>query len=179
MASRPTTARSWPRSTVWLGGRARGSGALSSDVGDHLVKSTKQRFLAEIAPDGTPWAITRRKERKPSARILYRTGRLERSIKRWVNKEAGFVEVRSGLRYAYIQHYGSKDISRGLIRVPRGASAAQKKAIKRRRAIDKNIKAKHGHVPVVLPARPILGVTSDDSRELLDIINGQATKLWR
>lgn len=147
------------------------------DVGDHLVRATRDRFREERAPDGTPWEVTVRKRHNPSARILYRTGRLERSFRRWVDQRAGSVEVRSNLRYAYIQHHGSKDLRQARRRVPRGATAEERRRIVRQRAIDRNVRAKRG--PVVLPARPILGVGADDGRELVDIIRRRALRLWR
>ena len=137
---------------------------------------TRERFETETDPTGRPWLITARKKRY-GGKILTKTGRLKGSFRRRVNTTAGTVEIASGLRYAYIQHFGAKDLATGIIRIPRGASAEQKKALKKRRAINKNIRAKRG--PVVLPARPILGVSSGDEQAILGIIRRRALRLWR
>lgn len=51
------------------------------DVGEHLLNSTHDRFDAEVAPDGTPWAplspaYARRKKKNPD-KILVLDGYLE------------------------------------------------------------------------------------------------------
>ena len=127
------------------------------DIGDHLVTSTKERFHTETAPDGTPWVVTARKRRNPSARILYQSGRLFRSIHRSVNRSAGTVDVRSDQRYAYQLHHGN----------PRGRP-------RKRRAGETP-----GRKVSPLPARPIFGIASGDEAELLAIVQRHALKAWR
>ena len=147
------------------------------DIGDRLLASTKERFKTETDPSGRPWAPTARKKRY-GGKILEKTGRLRRSFRRRVSAAAGTVEVATNLRHGYILHHGAKDLGgKKRLRVPRGATAAEKRAIRRQRAINKNIEK--NRAPVRLPARPILGVASGDEAAILDIIRRRALRLWR
>ena len=149
------------------------------DIGTHLVKSTQERFHTETDPSGRPWEITARKKRFPSAKILTDTGKLRKSIRRRVSQGAGTVTVSSWLARAHILHYGSQNLRRRRRhkRLPPGATTEERRALRRQRAIDKNVHA--AAKPIALPARPILGVTSDDNREILDIIRCRALRMWR
>ena len=160
-----------------MAGRASSSGGPCGTLGNYMLGETHERFETETDPEGRPWPITWRKRRRPSAKILTNTGRLKRSFRRRVNQSAGTVEVFSSLRYAYIQHYGAKNLRNRHRRIPRGSTAEEKKQIRRQRAIDKNVVA--ARKPIVLQPRPILGVDSGDERALLDIIRRRALRLWR
>ena len=151
------------------------------DIGDQLLKSTEERFATETDPSGRPWKITRRKQRHSGAKILTNKGRLRRSFRRRVSQAAGTVAVTSHLAHAFILHHGAKNL-RGRIRrrrLPKDATADERRARRRQRAIDKNVTAARASKPVRLPDRPILGVTSADETALLDIIRRRALRLWR
>ena len=72
-------------------GRAKQFGRALWDIGDYMLGETRERFETETDPDGRPWKITWRKRRRPSAKILTNTGRLQRSFRRRVNQSAGTV----------------------------------------------------------------------------------------
>ena len=51
---------------------------LMRDIGEHLLNSTRERFVAQKAPDGTPWAplseTTKRRKRRNIGKILTESG---------------------------------------------------------------------------------------------------------
>lgn len=135
------------------------------DIGEYLVVSTRERFEAGEAPDGTPWA--------PNTETAYlgylgafknstrKDGRLNaRGTDRAVGKKpligesrqlstkiharatAYSVEVGSPMEYAGVHQFGAKKGSFTGGRTPWGD----------------------------IPARPFLGLSGDDRRELLEIL---------
>lgn len=100
---------------------------LMDEIGDLLLKRTKERFRAEVTPDGTPWAplapsTLRRKESLGygDAQKLVRTGKLRDAIQRIVGRADGgtFFNTGAGFRigitdpeiaeYATVQNQGSR-----------------------------------------------------------------------
>ena len=131
------------------------------DIGDDIVDSTRERFRREVDPLGRPWVVTRRKLRKPSSRILYRTGRLFKSIRRRVRGDA--LIVATWLRYGWVQHHGATDIG----------------GRRRRRRRDDGGTSYKKRKPVDLPARPILGLTPRDAERAVDSVRRRQLDLWR
>ncbi|MFB1489650.1 MULTISPECIES: phage virion morphogenesis protein [unclassified Thiocapsa] len=122
-----------------------------SEIGEHLLKTTKARFgqTQKRAPDGTPWArnsettIARKRRDNP----LYQTGMLQGQM-RWQLADGGrAVEVGSNRIYATVQQFGQ----------PKGASGRTKRG---------------GPIPWGdIPARPFLCVSADDRAAIADILS--------
>lgn len=122
-------------------------------IGETLVESTKLRFRDSKAPDGTHWRplspVTIALRRKGSSQPLMDTGLLRSSITRVVGVRD--VVVGTNVRYAGTQHFGARKGRYGSTR--RGAPIPW------------------GNVP----ARPFLGLSSDDQRDVLEIMREALT----
>jgi phage virion morphogenesis protein len=140
-------------------------------IGNLLVASVGENFLAERAPDGTPWTplapatIAARRRRGSSAiAILRERGRLKGSISHQV--EADGVRIGATAPYAAIHQFGgtiNKSARSGKIfrrQFADGSFGRQfaKKKNKTSVATDVSIPA-HS---VTIPARPYLGVGAND-----------------
>ena len=123
------------------------SGAMA-EIGEHLQRTTQDRFASQRAPSGAPWApnteVTR--ARKVNPNILTESGLLGDLI-RWQLADGGRgVEVGSDRAYAAVQHFGQ----------PQGASGKTKRG---------------GPIPWGdIPARPFLGLSAADERAILAIL---------
>ena len=109
-------------------------------IGEELVRSTKQRFGEGIAPDGTPWArnspVTL--ARKTDARPLFGpNGRLNQDIFHDAGPQQ--VEVGSNRVYAAMMQFGGT-------------------------------KANYPHLWGDIPARPFLGLSDEDESNILGIV---------
>lgn len=116
-----------------------------SAIGTGLVASTHRRFVTQTAPDGAAWAPLNPEYRrqKRNARILTESGRLRDSI----NSRPGRDQVRVGTNAVYA---GAHQL---------GATIRPKAASHLVFRLDSGIvRAKS----VTLPARPFLGLSSDD-----------------
>lgn len=141
------------------------------DIGEYLLKSTKERFSTSTAPDGSRWAPNTqvtilRYLNKYSGSFNKRDGRLFKagagraSSKKPLIGETGSLSsqifwqldgidsllVGSPMQYAAAQHFG----------MPKGYAGTDK----------------HGRsIPWGdIPARPFLGISEQDSLSILDII---------
>lgn len=121
-------------------------------IGEVLATSTKKRFGQGKAPDGSSWApksavtLARSRDSRP---LFGPNNRLNNQI----NHEAGadFVEVGSPLIYAAAMQFGAAKGSFGSYS-----------------GTDKNGRAFSGSSPWGdIPARPFLGISEQDSRDIL------------
>ena len=133
-------------------------------IGEYLVDSTRQRFQTESAPDGSPWAANsdvtldnytnRFKTSFTKTGKRSKAGRERRANKKvgtgeskqlqrqiFYNVRNGELEVGSPLIYAGTFHYGANKGQYGP-RTPWGD----------------------------IPARPFLGISDEDEREVLAIV---------
>ena len=130
----------------------RASGDLSPalrSIGEGLVKSTQDRFRHEIAPDGTAWAplsaTTLRRKKRNRDKILTEFGHLRRLIAVGAVTPQS-VEIGSSLVYATTHQFGA---AKGEFGTDRGGR------------------------PIPwgdIPARPFLGVSRADERDITDEI---------
>lgn len=122
-------------------------------IGTALVASTHMRFVSQTDPDGNAWQALNQEyaENKRNSRILTESGRLRDSI----NDQAGRDEVRVGSNviYAGVHQLGATI-------VPKNASHLFF------RIGGRLVKADS----VTLPARPYLGISSDDEAEIAEIV---------
>lgn len=125
---------------------------LLDELGLNLVESARLRFIDQVDPDGNPWKPSIRAQ-KQGGETLRNTGRLMNSLTHRVDGDS--VEYGTNVDYALPLHYGAdiKPVASKYLtfRIP-GVGFVRKKQ-------------------VILPARPILGLSQEDGEATLDIIN--------
>ena len=120
------------------------------DIGEYLVRTTKDRFADERGPDGAPWEPlsehTKRRKRRNAGRILTEHGYLGGQIV--YQAEPTAVEAGSPLVYAGTHQFGAEEGSFG---------------------------STSGGRPIPwgdIPAREFLGLSDADGDEIEDILRG-------
>lgn len=120
-----------------------------SYIGEQLIKSTKKRFASGVAPDGSPWAknspVT--VKRKGKNQPLIDAGTLKKQIFKEVSKDG--LSIGSTMEYAATQQFGAK---KGQFR-------------------SDNVKTPWGDIP----ARPFLGISTEDEINIMDAIDEHLT----
>ena len=118
------------------------------DIGEHLLNTTRERFVDQKAPDGKPWATltptTRERKRRNKDKILTLEGYLRGNLA--YRAGADQVEVGSPSIYAGTHQFGARKGAFG--KTARGA-------------------------PIPwgdIPARPFLGLSDDDQDEIGRIV---------
>lgn len=128
------------------------TGPLMPRLGEYLQRSTQQRFKTQTAPDGTPWAPLNpqyaQAKKYNKGKILTLRGYLRRYIHYQV-QDANTVAVGSNQKYAAIHQFG------GIIKPRKGKALA----------FGGRLLAQ-----VEIPARPYLGLSTEDTSEIRDII---------
>lgn len=123
--------------------------ALFDAIGSTLVEGTRLRFIAGEAPDGTPWVPSQRATVQ-GGQTLRDTGRLMNSITHAVSDTT--IEVGTNVEYAVPLHFGAHIRAAKDWLTVKGAYGWFKKK------------------EVVLPPRPILGLSDSDARRVLSVI---------
>lgn len=139
-------------------------------IGSRIEASTILRFERERGPDGTGWKRSHR-AREESGQTLTDTARLRGSITHVLRGSGPDVEVLVGtnVEYGAIHQFGDKTRAR-VIR------PKYRKALKFT-AGDKTVFAKHvNHPGSKIPARPFLGLSGGDRREIRGIIERHLAK---
>ena len=118
------------------------------DIGEYLVRTTRDRFSAEEAPDGTPWAplseATKARKRRNAGKILTLDGHLQGQLV--YRESADQVEVGSPRIYGGVHQFGAK----------KGAFGSTSRG-----------------TPIPwgdIPARPFLGLSDADRDEVRDLL---------
>lgn len=133
-------------------------------IGASLVRSTRERFIAGVAPDGTPWApksattlaaYAARGDRV-DPRPLYASGALSENFV--MTTTPASVEISSSLRYAATMQFGAK---KGQFGARMGRTRPSEK---RPKSQDYFVTSPWGDIP----ARPFLGLSDNDSRNIVD-----------
>lgn len=127
------------------------------DIGEYLHIAHEQRFVDQVAPDGTPWAALspsyQRIKPKNKNRILYLDGRLAKSFRYQIaNNELSFG---TNEPYAAHHHFGTR---------PYTITPKAKKALAFGGAVVKKV----NHPGLV--ARPFFGINSADNDEILQLL---------
>lgn len=163
--------------SAWLGGvlgKIERPAPLFAQINEYLLRSHRQRFREQRAPDGTPWealspAYQRRKHRNQN-RILTLRGYLQGTL-RGQYDDTG-LEFGTDRLYGAIQHFG------GEIKMP----ARQRQVFFRQRAdgtvSNRFVKRKNsnfaqtadaGPYTIKIPARPWLGLSSQDDGYIVQL----------
>jgi len=123
-------------------------------MGITVAENTRLRFLDGESPEGEPWEESLRVKLQ-GGETMRDTGVLMNSITHVIIGDSA-VEIGTNVPYAHPLHFGAtiRAVNGPYLRfqVARGGPWASKKV-------------------VVLPARPFLGITDEDAREFVTIIN--------
>ncbi|MFD1914123.1 phage virion morphogenesis protein [Halodurantibacterium flavum] len=138
------------------------------DIGELLVFSTKERFVAGVSPDGEPWApksqttldaYARRRDPEDPRPLFGPSRRLSSEIH--YSASADSVEWGSSLIYAAVQQFGAEQ----------GAFGAR---MGRTQPSEKRPNPQDYFFPIPwgdIPARPFLGLSEDDQAGILDTVS--------
>lgn len=120
---------------------------LMDDIGQYLVNATLGRIDKEETPDGEKWEPSYRAERE-GGKTLQDSGRLRDSYTHNVLSDVS-VEIGSNLLYAAIHHEGGTITAKdgGNLKFKIGNQWVQKKSVE-------------------MPARPALGISTEDENEI-------------
>lgn len=142
-----------------ISSRVSNMSPIMKNIGDRVVEQTKRRFESGgPAPDGTPWKAPKTPNPK-RVRTLTVSGHLRDDIRyRPIGNNA--VAIGTNRVYAAIHQLGGRTAASVIL--PR-----RKKALKTPYGLFKKV----NHPGSVIPARPFLGVSEENSTELLRIIN--------
>lgn len=148
-----------------------------SDIAEHLIISTDERARRQIAPDGTPWAplSARTLARKKNNKILRESGALLDTLRPQVSDHE--------LQFGTDRPYGAIHQLGGKIE---HAARSQQVYFKEKGGVVGNRFVKksksnfsqwvtHGARVTEMPARPYLGLSSEDEAEVLRIISDYLT----
>lgn len=131
------------------------------EIGAQLVSSTRLRFVTQSAPDGAPWKPSAR-ARRQGGQTLSDTGRLRRSITARVTPRG--LQVGTNVAYAAPHQFGA-EIPARTIRA-RFAQALAFPGRGGRTIFRKSVR----HPGSTIPARPFLGLSAEDERDIRRIV---------
>lgn len=121
------------------------------DIGEYLMIAHDQRFASQTSPEGTPWQALspryQRRKRKNGDKILVLDGYLKNTLRYQVNGDE--LLFGSNRPYAAIHQFG------GTIRPKKGKALAFGGRFVQ---------------SVTIPARPYLGISEQDNKEIREII---------
>ena len=147
-----------------------------NDIGHALTKSVQDRFVAMQSPDGAPWKPlhprTIRQKRNKN-KILTERGLLRGSIHYELNGDT--LEVGTDRKYGAIHQFG------GVVKIPARTQTVKVGTKGKNKGRFMKAKSKAAHaiertftIPahdVTIPARPFLGLSSDDKEEIVEIVH--------
>ncbi|MBU1352105.1 MAG: phage virion morphogenesis protein [Gammaproteobacteria bacterium] len=147
---------------------------LASQLGEYLQSSTEARFKTQTAPDGTPWAPLKpryaKRKKYHKDKVLTLRGYLRGGIHFQVGADNS-VQVGTNAKYGAIHQFG------GAIEMP-----ARQATVRYRSEAGRVLFASKKHqgamerqvtIPaheVNMPARPFLGISAEDDREIRSIV---------
>lgn len=148
------------------------------DIGEYIVRATRDRAARQVSPEGTPWAALspryrRYKERKrPGVPMLKFDFHMlgDRFFSQVTGDE---LMVGSTAPQAAIQHFGGKierEARQSEVYFNRDRDGTVGNLFVRRRRSNFAQKVTIPAYDITMPARPWLGLSADDEREVLDIV---------
>ena len=152
-----------------------GTQDLMPRLGEYLQASTQKRFKSQAAPDGTAWAPLQpryaRRKKYAKDKVLTLRGYLRSGIRYQVTGAAE-VEVGSNTKYAAIHQLGGSIDQNAQSRKMRYRSVAGRVLFagrKHKRGVTERWVTR-GAYQVNIPARPFLGISTEDDKEIRSII---------
>lgn len=144
-----------------------------NDIAEYLHQSTDDRFIKQVAPDGSPWAplAPSTLARKKGGRILREKGTLQDTLRHSVsNNELAFGTDRS---YGAIHQFGGKieHAARSQqVYFRQGKDGSVGNRFVRRRQSNFSQWVTRGAHSTDMPERPYLGLSSEDDKEVVLLI---------
>ena len=145
-------------------------------IGEELVASTDERFGSMQAPDGAPWKPLHPRtirQKRNKQKILTERGLLRGSIHHELNGDT--LEVGTDRKYGAIHQFG------GVVKIPARTQTVKVGTKGKNKGRFMKAKSKAAHaiertftIPahdVTIPARPFLGLSSDDKEEIVEIVH--------
>ena len=152
-----------------------GTDDLMPRLGEYLQASTQKRFKSQTAPDGTAWAPLQpryaRRKKYAKDKVLTLRGYLRSGIRYQVTGAAE-VEVGSNTKYAAIHQLGGSIDQNAQSRKMRYRSVAGRVLFagrKHKRGVTERWVTR-GAYQVNIPARPFLGISTEDDKEIRSVI---------
>lgn len=145
------------------------------DIGEYLMIADRQRFRAQVSPDGTPWAPLSpryaKTKRKNKDRILFLDGYLQNTRRYQIPSDTELV-FGSDRPYAAIMHWGGEINMPARMRTlyfKQTKEGVGNKFVKKNKSdFAQDVQGKAYKVKI--PARPNLGTSDADNMEILNII---------
>ena len=145
---------------------------LLAQVGEQLMRTTKERFKAQTSPDGNSWQALQpryqRRKKKNKDKVLTLSGDLRRFIT-WQSDGQDAVKVGSNRKYAAIHQFGGtiqKKARQSSVHF--GVGKAKHLFVKKSKAV-RSKQVTIGAHEVTIPARPFLWLSAHDRREITEI----------
>lgn len=131
-----------------------------AEIGETMVSSTQDRFESGRSPEGKPWPKSHR-TRVGGGQVLVDTARLKNSVNYQVRSDE--VAVGTNVKYAGTHQFGAKRGSFGTVsaRIPEHVRSGGIRV----RSHTRTMKLPWGDIP----ARPYLGISDSDRREIVQI----------
>ncbi|MDS4020666.1 MAG: phage virion morphogenesis protein [Candidatus Competibacter sp.] len=153
-----------------------------ADVGEQLLNSTRERFRAQTAPDGAPWAplspAYAARKKKNKNKILTLDGRLRGTLTKQVDQDS--LRIGTPLAYGATHQFGARKGQFGAVVAQINAYVRRVKSrdVKQgRKTVAKGVAFVRAHSRKMIvpwgniPARPFLGLSDRDRADLLDALN--------
>jgi len=147
-------------------------------IGEYMVRSTEDRFNRQgPAPDGSPWAplASSTLKRKKHPKILTESGALRGDIHfELLGKNGVAIGTTERIPYAAIHQLGGvidHKARTGILAFRNRGGFLSRKAAGRRKTAVRIAVAHYGERQTRIPARPFLGVSADDSANIVGIVN--------
>ena len=154
---------------------ARDPSGLMPRLGEYLQGSTQERFKTQTAPDGTPWAPLKpsykRRKKYNQDKVLTLRGYLRSGIRYQVEGQ-DTVRVGTNAVQGAIHQFGGPIQKPARTATVRYRSEAGRILFAGRKHA--NATAKQVNIPahqVDMPARPYLGISAADDKEIREIIS--------
>jgi len=148
---------------------------LMSRIGEYLLASTQARFKTQTAPDGTPWAPLKpsykRRKKYNQDKVLTLRGYLRSGIRYQVEGQ-DTVRVGTNAVQGAIHQFGGPIQKPARTATVRYRSEAGRILFAGRKHA--NATAKQVNIPahqIDMPARPYLGISAADDKEIREIIS--------
>ncbi|MBB1601574.1 phage virion morphogenesis protein [Variovorax sp. UMC13] len=151
-----------------------GTGDLVPRLGEYLLRSTKDRFAAQQAPDGTPWQPLQpryaRRKKYNKDKVLTLRGYLRGGIRYQPEGETAAV-VGTNSPYAAMHQFGgvfTRAARQAKVRLRTVSGRILFAGKKHKKAEERNVMI--GAHEIKMPARPFLGISDADRKSVIDIV---------
>lgn len=142
------------------------------DIGEYLQQSTDSRVRKQVGPDGSPWAplSPRTLAKKKGNKVLRESGALLDTLRGQVSGDE--LQFGTDRPYGAIHQFGGKiehaARSQRVYFKEKGGVVGNRFVKKRQSNFAQWVS--HGARTVEMPARPYLGLSTEDETELLEIV---------